>query len=123
MNNENDRPPKKHGIIGIILIVIMFIMLMILAVLGIIDKVKNFLNGLKEIMYNSKKENLDLLKVYGIIIATSIVIFFILKFLQKHGVILESEKKSKMIEASVITGGMICALAFMAFLVYDAVKG
>lgn len=101
----------------------MFIMIVILVISEIIDKVKNFLSSLKEIMYNSKKENLELLKVYGIIIAVSTVVFFILKFLQKHGMIPQNEKKSQMIKASVITGGMICALVFMAFLVYDAVKG
>lgn len=123
MNNGNDIPPKKHGIIGIILIVIMFIMIVILVISKINDKVKELVLFIKEIMGNSKEENLDLLKVYIVIIAVSIVVFFILKFLQKHGMIPQNEKKSQMIKASVITGGMICALAFMAFLVYDAVKG
>ena len=123
MNNRNDQSSKKHNLIGIILVVIMFVILIIFVVSEIIDKVKELCQMINNIIHNSKQENLDLLKVFGIITVVSAVVYFILKLLQKCDIIPKNEKKSVMIKASVYTGGMVCALAFMAFLVYDAVKG
>ena len=90
----------------IVLIAIMLVML------EIADFAYDFIEG-------SAEENLDMLKIFGIIAAVSIPVYFILTLLKKRGVI--PETKTQMISASFITGSMICALTFMVYIICNAV--